>query len=77
MLHLVHAGEHACIHRMSGERLERGRPNEIQCRRGWDHPDIVTGFGEFADQMAGFVRGDTACDTNDDITGGVGVLIGL
>ena len=62
-LHVRHrrdVGEDPGVHGLAGERLERGGADELQRRRGGQHPHGVPGLGEPPQQLAGLVGGDAA-----------------
>ena len=64
--HLGDVVEDAGVHRLAGERLEGGGPDEMQRGLGGDDTDLMAGLGELADDGARLVGGDTAGDADDD-----------
>jgi hypothetical protein len=53
-------GEHTGVHRLAGQRLEGGRPDELERGHGGQHPHGVAGLGELAEQLGALVGRDPA-----------------
>ena len=64
--HLVDVLEDAGVHRVPGQRLERGGADEAQRGLGGNDADGVAGLGELTDHRARLVGGDAAGDADDD-----------
>src|SRR5690606_13045906 len=54
------------VHGMTGEGFERGGPDEVQGCLGRHDTDVVAGFGESAQNLAGLVGRDATADPEND-----------
>ena len=66
-LDVAHRGFRALVpqrraHRVAGERLQRGRADEVQCRIGHDHAHFGACVLQAARELGGLVRRDAAAD---------------
>ncbi len=61
--------EHPGGHRVTGQRLPGGTPDELQGRPGGHHPHVVPCLGEQPQQAGRLVGGDAPADTEQDAHG--------
>ncbi len=62
----VHVLPHLGGDRLAGERRPGGLAHEAERVPGGDHPDVVPGLGETAQQFADLVGGDPPAYTEND-----------